>query len=100
MILLADLPDLETADLVGMCSAAARAPDAIWRAQDAAGMPGHPVIFPARLFPALTQVTGDTGERDALRGETVHRYRLPGTRATTDLDTPAAWAAWRARSGR
>ncbi|MDR9394937.1 MAG: NTP transferase domain-containing protein, partial [Roseovarius sp.] len=31
MILLADLPDLETADLVGMCIAAARAPGTIWR---------------------------------------------------------------------
>jgi CTP:molybdopterin cytidylyltransferase MocA len=100
MILLADLPELETRDLLALAARFAAAPDKAWRATDAGGRPGHPVIVPARLLPALARVTGDAGARALLASEQVGHLCLPGKRATTDLDTPEQWTAWRARTGR
>jgi CTP:molybdopterin cytidylyltransferase MocA len=103
MILLADLPDLEANDLTALIAAFLDDPARpILRATSATGAPGHPVIFPADLFGDLAQVTGDAGARSVVAH---HRDRLrdialPGDRAVTDLDTPEAWAAWRARTGR
>ena len=98
MIMLADMPELETGDLRVMM----RAWDgkSVTRAGDDEGQPGHPVIFPARLFPALMALRGDQGARAVLAAEEVICVPLPGTRATTDLDTPQDWAAWRKRTGR
>lgn len=98
MILLADLPDLTPADLALMQRAFAADPAApILRATAADGTPGHPVILPRRHFPALRALRGDDGARSLLRAAPDLRLiALPGTRATTDLDTPEAWAAWRA----
>ncbi|MDR5651274.1 nucleotidyltransferase family protein [Ruixingdingia sedimenti] len=97
MVLLADLPDITTEDLAQMAAAHAAAPDAILRGAAADGTPGHPVIFPARLFPALRALTGDAGARDLLRalGPEVRPVPLPGRHAVTDLDTPEDWARWR-----
>ena len=100
MVLLADLPDLQQDDLAQMLAAFSRQPERPVRAVDSAGRPGHPVIFPARLFPALAHVTGDHGARAVLAREEVTALPLPENRATTDLDTPEAWTAWRARTGR
>lgn len=102
MILLADLPELEADDLRGMIAAFAAAPDGILRATSATGAPGHPVIFPADLLVELAQVAGDTGARDVIgrHRDRLRDHALPGERAITDLDTPEAWAAWRARTGR
>lgn len=94
MVLLPDLPDLTQADLQTLLQA--NDYDAIFRACDAYGTPGHPVILPARLLPVLTRITGDTGARDLLRAHPVTPVPLPDQHATTDLDTPEAWAAWRA----
>lgn len=99
MILLADLPDLTTADLGRMIRLHDAQPDQILRATASDGTPGHPVVFPARCFPDLEQVTGDEGARSVLKGQPVMPVPLPGHHATTDLDTPEAWAAWRAAQG-
>jgi molybdenum cofactor cytidylyltransferase len=101
IVLLADLPEIEAADIAQLVAAHATAPDAIWRATAQDGTPGHPVLFPARLFAALAALSGDTGARDVLAAEeaTLRDIALPGTRAVTDLDTPEAWSAWRAQSG-
>lgn len=100
MILLADLPDLAPADLALMIDAFRDDPAApILRATAADGTPGHPVILPRRHFGALLALRGDDGARDLLRdAPDLRRIALPGTRATTDLDTPEAWAAWRSRA--
>lgn len=98
MILPADLPELVTPDLHHMLTAWRDSPHAILRATDQTGREGHPVIFPADLFPALIRCHGDAGARDVLRAhaERIIRIPLPGRHATTDLDTPEDWAAWRA----
>ncbi len=98
MIHLPDMPDIETTDMTRLLQAFARDPARPVRATDAQGNPGHPVIFPARLFPALIGLTGDQGGRAVLAGQDVRMIPLRGARATTDLDSPSDWATWRGRS--
>lgn len=97
LLLLADLPEIEAADLARVLEARVQHPDAILRGAAEDGTPGHPVLFPARLRPALMHLTGDQGARDLLRQHAaeVHLVPLPGRHAVTDLDTPGDWAAWR-----
>ncbi len=97
MVHLPDMPDLETQDLTQMIGAFAAAPDQVHRAASSVGHPGHPVIFPHRLFAALSNLSGDTGGKEILKTEEVRLHPLPGQRALTDLDTPEAWAAWLAQ---
>ncbi len=102
MILLADLPEIETDDLFTVIRAFEGDPAApILRGASEAGVPGHPVLLPARLFGDLAALHGDEGARGVLaahKGE-VRLVPLPGDRAVIDLDTPEDWAAWRARTG-
>ncbi|HKL54630.1 MAG: nucleotidyltransferase family protein [Roseovarius sp.] len=100
MVLLADLPDLETGDLERLLAMFRHDPAHPIRATDMSGQTGHPVIFPARLFGALTQLSGDQGARAVLAQEKVVTLPLPDQRATTDLDTPEAWAEWRRHNPR
>ncbi|MGL6210259.1 MAG: nucleotidyltransferase family protein [Paracoccaceae bacterium] len=99
LLLLADLPDLTTADLCQMIDASQATPDLILRATAQDGTPGHPVIFPSWARPALLTQTGDQGPRGLLatHKDRVRLIALPGTHATTDLDTPEAWSRWRAQ---
>jgi len=97
LLLLADLPDLTTADLTHLLTLWAQEPQAILRAAAEDGTPGHPVCFPPDLRDDLMTLKGDEGARSILIR---HRARLqlvplPGRHATTDLDTPEDWAAWR-----
>lgn len=99
MILPADMPGLQTADLRRLLDEFAADPTRILRAASDTGQPGHPAIFPADLFADLMALTGDEGGRSVIAR---HRDRvtlvpLPGDRATLDLDTPDDWAAFRAR---
>ncbi|MGI3212541.1 nucleotidyltransferase family protein [Roseovarius tibetensis] len=97
MVVLPDLPDLLTQDLKTVLQA--NDSRSILRATSQDGRAGHPVIFPADVLPTLARLTGDDGARDILRTHPVRHLALPDTRATTDLDTPEAWATWRARNG-
>ncbi|MDP3264432.1 MAG: nucleotidyltransferase family protein [Tabrizicola sp.] len=101
MVLPADMPGLTPAALTLMVVAFLSAPTLVHRATDASGQPGHPAIFPKDLWPALAALDGDEGGRAVLRQHQarVRLTPLPGDMATLDLDTPEAWAAYRA-SGR
>ncbi|MFN7224155.1 MAG: NTP transferase domain-containing protein [Paracoccaceae bacterium] len=100
LLLLADLPEITTEDLRLMADAQAAFPDLILRATDETGHPGHPVVFPPWTRTDLMGLSGDEGARQVLRthADRLHFVALSGHHATTDLDTPEAWAAW--RSGR
>lgn len=98
MILPADLPELGAADLAQVIARSDQHPQAILRGTAEDGTPGHPVIFPADLFPDLARLTGDEGARAVLRAHAgrIVAVALRGQHATLDLDTPEAWAEWRA----
>ncbi len=95
LILPADMPDIDLSDLKAM----AQAFDAkhVLRATSSDGRHGHPVIFPRAMFARLKALSGDQGARALLSGAPIRLVALPGEHALTDLDTPEAWAAWRAR---
>jgi len=99
IVLLADMPEIGAEDVARFVAAHGTAPEAVWRGTSADGTAGHPVLFPARLFPAFAALKGDDGAKAVLAGEAVRPLPLAGNRAVTDLDTPEAWAEWRARSG-
>ncbi len=96
LVTLADMPEIDTPALCRLIAAHRAAPDLVLRATASDGTPGQPVLFPARLVPAMAGLTGDTGARALLTGEKVRAVPLPGRAAVTDLDTPEDWAAWRA----
>ena len=99
VVLLADMPEVTARDIdrliAGFDPEEGRE---IVRAVAADGAPGHPVLFGRRFFESLAALSGDRGAREVLAdaGEFVVEVRLPGQGAVTDLDTPEAWAAWRA----
>ncbi|MBP0483049.1 nucleotidyltransferase family protein [Sagittula salina] len=98
LILPADMPEIETDDLLHLIAGFKSVPHPLLQqATTEDGVPGHPVLFPRDCFQAMAQLTGDMGAREVLRANR-HRLRLvtlPGNRALTDLDTPEAWAQWR-----
>lgn len=97
MILLPDLPDIDTSDLTTMIRAHADCPETVLRGCTTDGAPGHPVILPRAWFKRLRALTGDTGMGALLSKARLHP--LPGTRARTDLDRPEDWVAWRMKNG-
>lgn len=96
VVILADMPEITAEDLTALVTAFETAGGGtVVRAASEDGRPGQPVIFPARLRPALLALQGDTGGRDILKAETPVLVPLPGRRALVDLDTPEDFAAWR-----
>lgn len=96
----ADLPELTAEDFGAMLSQPA-GEALIWQGVDEDGRAGHPVLFDAALRPAFARLAGDTGARGiiAANRDRWQAVPLPGHHATRDLDTPEAWAAWRAARG-
>jgi CTP:molybdopterin cytidylyltransferase MocA len=102
MIVLADLIDLNVADLRCVLTARSANPDnLIWRGVTEEGLPGHPVIFDQQLKPAFNNLNGDRGAETIIRSyaERTHYIPLPGQHARHDLNTPEDWAAWRSQNG-
>lgn len=99
MMLLADLVEVEAADMRTVMAARATSNGAwIWRGATEDGKPGHPVLFDHMVYGDLLNLRRDAGGQDVMRQ---HRNRiqlvpLPGKRARRDLDTPEDWDAWRA----
>ncbi len=101
MLLLADLPDLTEADLRTVLNAVDVTTDTlVWRGTTESGAPGHPVVFHKDLFPALEQLSGDSGGREVVQqaADRVALIPLPHAHARNDLDTPEDWAARRAQN--
>lgn len=97
MVLLPDMPALTPEDLRTVIAAFVEDPGHPVRAVGEFGKPGHPVIFPSRLFQEISVLTGDIGAHRVLDGEKIRRVTLPDAHATIDLDTPEDWAAWKNR---
>ena len=96
MILLPDVPGVGPFDIKTILNRFdAAGGDTVVRATDDAGRPGTPLIVPPRLIEGFTKLTGDDGGRSVLKGENVIKVPVADRRATTDLDTPEAWQAWR-----
>lgn len=97
MVIPADMPELTEQDLRSMIAAHAAKPDKILRATSADSQPGHPVVFPKKLFGELRGLSGDVGARSVLKrhADSVQLIPLPERHALTDLDTPEAWQTWR-----
>ncbi|MBS9716209.1 NTP transferase domain-containing protein [Pseudohalocynthiibacter aestuariivivens] len=98
LISLADMPELTESDFTRIIKAFSEDSDQrIHRAYTEGGKPGHPVLFPRRLFPALSNLTGDIGARQILNdpSEDIVHVTLSENHAITDLDTPEDWDNWR-----
>lgn len=103
MLLLADLPEIQTEDMLAVFQARTDNPDnLIWRGATVDGKPGHPIIFDAKLRPSLSELEGDGGGDVVVKAhmDQTMLVNLPDNRARLDLDTPEDWAAWRAATGR
>ncbi|WP_120635232.1 NTP transferase domain-containing protein [Ruegeria sp. EL01] len=99
MVMLADLPELSSADLGAVLSARTEHPDhLIWRGATDSGKPGHPVLFDRSLFSQLSELTGDDGAQSVVRAnkDKVHLESLPRQHALRDLDTREDWDDWHA----
>ena len=100
MVMLADMPDITQDDLNSVLQAVDLESDTlIWRAVTASGAAGHPIVFSTTLLPELTALSGDAGGSSVVRAhaDKTQRVPLPDDHARTDLDTPEAWATWRAK---
>ncbi len=99
MIVLADMPEIMAADLHLLLSLHAQGVAPIVQAAGSDGAPGQPVVFSSKYLKSLSKLTGDHGAKSILAAHPgdVARIPLPDQRATTDLDTPEDWAAWRGK---
>ncbi|HTE35665.1 MAG TPA: NTP transferase domain-containing protein, partial [Reyranella sp.] len=63
------------------------------------GKRGNPVLWDRRFFAEMTKVAGDTGAKHLIgeHADLVCEVEMTGEAAITDIDTPEALAAWRAR---
>ncbi len=99
MIVLADMPEIMAADLHLLLSLHAQGVAPIVQAAGSDGTPGQPVVFSSKYLKSLSKLTGDHGAKSILAAHPGDVARIPLTdqRATTDLDTPEDWAAWRGK---
>jgi len=64
------------------------------------GKRGNPVLWARRFFPEMAKLAGDAGAKHLIgeHADLVCEVEMAGEAAVTDIDTPEALAAWRARS--
>ena len=101
LVALADMPEITIDDY--MCLINDFEGDSnvnIHRAASQDGTAGNPVLLPKWALTDPDIFTGDAGARHLLRkySDRISLVPLPENHATTDLDTPLDWAAWRSRS--
>ena len=100
LVVLGDMPDITTSDLILMLRAWEDFPNHILRATGPAGALGHPVGFPPWSRPELLRLAGDAGARTVLmrHPDRLLKVALPGDRALIDVDTPEDWQKWQGRA--
>lgn len=96
MVLLPDMPEISAQDLQRLAAAFPAFGGPVVRAATEDGAPGHPLIIPDTVLRGFDLLTGDQGAAQLLKDEPTRLVALEGNRARLDLDTPEAWAAWRA----
>lgn len=64
------------------------------------GKRGNPVLWARRFFAEMSKVEGDTGAKHLIgeHADLVCEVEMTGEAAITDIDTPEALAAWRAKA--
>ena len=100
LVCLGDMPRLEARHLDAVIDAfLAGDPDEII-VPTADRKRGNPVLWDRRFFPEIAKVAGDTGAKHLIgeHADLVCEVEMTGQAAVTDIDTPEALAAWRARS--
>lgn len=95
--LLADMPDVVSADVNKLIGAYSGGSDDIIRAISVSGRAGHPVLFGVGYFEQLKILTGDQGAKTIVADnlDRVIGIRTNGEGAIVDLDTPDDLEKWR-----
>lgn len=99
IVALADMPDVSAVHYNRLIAAFDPSEGrSIARAMAQDGTAGHPVLFGKRFFENLSSLEGDQGAKALIKASKDYLVEVPtpGMGAITDLDTPQAWAAWRA----
>lgn len=101
LIVLADMPEILTADLMQFIAQHHRTPNNILRGVTEDGQAGHPVLIPSTYFFDMQKLTGDKGAQKILtqNAANIRKVTLRGEKAVLDLDTLEDWERWRAQSG-
>ena len=99
-LLLPDVPGISGPDICHVLDAFRETGEnKATRASDTADRPGTPLFLPHRIACQFSNLEGDTGGKALLKDEEIQLVPFRDDRATVDLDTPEAWAAWRRASG-
>ena len=102
MILPPDMPEITRNDIAEMVQRFEAEKPLILRARTASGKLGHPIIFSKKLTGEFAALSGDKGAQSIVRRhkEFAEFVDFDDERPLLDLDTPEAWADWRASLGR
>lgn len=99
LVLLGDMPLVSAGVIEQLIEAFANAPEAKAVIPIAGGKRGNPVLISRRMFDQIAGLTGDKGARALLDDESgIVELDLNDSAVLSDIDTPAALAALRARS--
>ena len=97
LIMLGDMPEINAEAIKSLVQAYKEDPATLIVAASAQGKRGNPVLWDSRYFADLIALEGDTGARHIIAANThVLKEVDIGSRAHVDLDTPDAFAAYRA----
>ncbi len=91
LIVLADMPELSSADLTRMIDAFVRRGGGVIVRATHDGKRGNPVLLPRALFSEIERLTGDTGARHIVEASELETVEVEiGRAAGIDVDTPDA----------
>lgn len=96
-VILADMPDLDTALIDRLYAAFEAEPAALAAVPVHDGEWGNPCLVAAALFPEIMNLSGDQGARKILEAHRDMVVEMPvsSDAASRDIDTPDDWAVYR-----